>query len=256
MTETLRCMRRTAVYDVSGRLEKNRRIDAGDICLIGEKNDKGLYAVVYPIRKGTRKAYIRDKSNFAAGFRLYNQNDYGHVAYPARGYENATVKSGGCGVTAMAMAVENLVLGMMDPAEAASLALRCGARVPGGTDMRLLGKAVCAQYPVVMQAGSSVEMARDCMARGGVVIVNTGGDRGKYRGVFSSGGHYVLLLRLSGAQAVVADPGYYAGKYRKSWRTAVTVDENGLLHCDLDLLAQDSCNRHPAFYCFERKVGA
>ena len=256
MPEVLRCTAPTAVFDAHGQAEAVRRIDPGDICLVGERQADGLIPVTYPVKTGTRRAFVRDRSPFTSGYRIYNQNAYGHIPYPAKGYEKATVRSGGCGVTAMAMVVENLVLGMLDPAACASIALSCGARVSGGTDLRRLGKALCSRYPMTMSVTSSVDALRACMDRGGMAVVNTGGDGPGHKGIFSSGGHYIVLLELEDAQAVVADPGYYSGKYQKAWRKEISVGKNDLLWCRLDRILADSRSRDPAFYLFERKVTA
>lgn len=248
----LRCGRSTAVLDREGRPEAGRRIDAGDICLVGERAENGLYPVVYPTRSGTRSAWLRGKEGLAPGWRIYNQNRYGGVAYPAPGYAGATVRSSGCGVTAMAMVVENLVLGMLDPAACARIALDCGARVSGGTDLRRLGQTLCGRYPMKMTCTSSWAALTDALDREGIAVVNTGGDRAGYTGVFSTGGHYIVLLARQGQQVYIADPGDYAGKYEKSGRRAVQR-AGELLCCDGEVVARDSANRNPPYYLFERR---
>ena len=252
MTERLRCTHKTPVLDGQGRPEAGRWIDAGDICLVGQMERNGCFPVVYPTRTGSRRAWVDSIDGFEPGWRIYNQNRYGHIAYPAPGYEKATVRSSGCGVTAMAMAVENLVLGMLDPARCASVALGCGARVSGGTDLQALGRRLCALYPMEMSCGASEETLRQTLDQGGIVVVNTGGSRGSWKGIFSTGGHYIVLLAREGDTYLAADPGLYAGKYDKKWRRDVAV-EGELLRCGLDPIVKDSGNRYPPFYYFRRR---
>ena len=86
----------------------------------------------------------------------YNQRNYGHVAYPAPGYENATLKSAGCGPCSAAMMAEQLTGGTHGPEEMAQLAQNVGARVSGGTDLRRLGSALCVRLGLKMETGGAV----------------------------------------------------------------------------------------------------
>ena len=251
--ERLYCTKKTPVYDKSGRLMARRWIDAGDVCLVGDRGTSGLTAVEYPVKNGTYSAFLKDTLSFEKGFKVYNQNDYGYVPYPAAGYVNATVKSGGCGVVAMSMVIENLVLGMLAPEACAAAALSCGARVSGGTDMSVLAREMAKRYPLTFYTSYSISETAKALEKGGAVIVNTGGDRGGYKGIFSSGGHYITLLEYKGSIFTAADPGLYAGKYNVSWRLGVKV-ENGLLKCRGQDLVSDSSNRYPPFYIFGRKL--
>ena len=87
-----------------------------------------------------------------------------------------------------------------------------------------------------------------------MAIANVGGNRPGYIGVFSDGGHYVVVADLVGSKAIVLDPGYYAGKFNKPGRSGkVSVAGNKCI-CNMSVLADDTANRAPAYWLFERKV--
>lgn len=59
------CKERTEVLDSNGEVELRRYIDKGDICyLTTEITSNLLHRIEYPIKGGTRIAYIQDLSNF------------------------------------------------------------------------------------------------------------------------------------------------------------------------------------------------
>ena len=95
-----RCAARTLIpCGADGREQPGRRIDVGDRCLIDARVN-GLWPVRYPTPDGLRAAFLPSLRGLAA---VYCQRDYPDVPYPARGYEAATVKSGGCGAVSAAM---------------------------------------------------------------------------------------------------------------------------------------------------------
>jgi len=185
----------------------------------------------------------------------YNQRSYGHVPYPAPGWERATLRSAGCGPCSAAMMAEQLTGQTHSPEEMAELAQAVGARVSGGTDMRRLGGALCARLGLRMETGSSKALLLDCLEKGGAAICNISGDRENYTGLFSSGGHYVCAVGLSPEGLVrVWDPDRYSGKYERDGRRGrVQLDGNEVLVPAGGVLT-DGAGREPALYCFHKQV--
>jgi hypothetical protein len=182
----------------------------------------------------------------------YFQRDYWNVPYPAKGYEKATVKSGGCGVVCASMVVKNLLGEVFPPEVSAKFAIEKGARVPGGTDMRKLSDALCDKFPMQCATSNSLDDLLACVKKGGIAIANVGGDRGSYKGVFSDGGHYVVVYGIAGKLLRIADPGLYASKYAKPYRSMVIVKGNEVQAAP-DVLHKDAENRAPRYYLYTRE---
>jgi len=184
----------------------------------------------------------------------YNQNKYANVPYPAPGYPDATVKSGGCGVCCASMIVEGLTGQAFPPETSAAYAIKAGARVPGGTDMRLLGTCLSRDFELICRKSDRAEELLAHLGSGGWAVANVGGDREGYTGLFSDAGHYVVARgTASDGRVCVWDPGKYEGKYSKPGRKGkVTVSGDDCL-VDVSYLDADCANRSPRYYLFGKE---
>lgn len=185
------------------------------------------------------------------------------------------------------MVVENLTDMSLPPPEAAKYAIACGARVSGGTDMKRLSQCLAEDFGLTVRttddvnellahlrapaseseppAGAGVraggftppseygmkegpaELERSEFRGGGIAVANVGGDRAGYKGVFSDGGHYVVVLGIApDGRLLIADPGLYSGKYQKPHRKAAEVVDD-LVYAQPDVLDKDAQNRSPRF---------
>ena len=232
-----------AVRDRYGLSDAKSYIAAGDLCTVSGKTLAGLYPVTYPTARGEKTRWVRDLRGF-----LCNQNDYAHLAYAAPGYESATVKSGGCGVCAAVNAVGALTGKAVPVREMRDLALTCGARVSGGTDMKKLCAALAKTYGLTCTLSNSADELKRHLERGGAAICNTAG-----KGMFSTGGHYVVALGLLESKVCIADPGLYAGKYSSARRRKAVAVTGDLLLCDPAVLDADCVGRWPRYYLLHRE---
>lgn len=190
--------------------------------------------------------------NFA--FIYFNQNNYANTPYPGPGRPQATVRSGGCGVTCAAMIIQNLTPYRLDPAGMAAYAIEKGARNSGGTDMNILASALREDYGLAFTTTSDEQSLITHLASGHMAIANVGGNRPGYSGVFSDGGHFVVCAGVTeNHKLIILDPGYYTGKFKKTGRVGkVKVNGNECI-CDLAVLGEDTSNRAPSYWLFYRK---
>lgn len=182
----------------------------------------------------------------------YNQRNYPNVPYPAKGYESATIKTSGCGVCCASMVVENLTDKKLPPDKCAQYAIQTGARVPGGTNMATLGKAIAKDYGLTMTTTNTSATMLSGLKSGAYVVVNVGGDREGHVGLFSDSGHYIVAVGVaSDGRVQVLDPNYYAGKFDKAGRRGkVTVQGNICLVSQADLIA-DTTVTATKYYIFK-----
>ena len=227
----------------NGRSDPKSYIAAGDLCTVSDKTLAGLYPVTYPTVRGEKTRWVKDLSGF-----LCNQNDYGHLAYAAPGYPNATVKSGGCGVCAAVNAIGALTGTAVAVREMRDLALTCGARVSGGTDLKKLCAALGRKYGIRCVQSNRIGELESHLERGGVAICNTAG-----KGMFSTGGHYVTALGMLDGKICLADPGLYAGKYSTAKRRKAVTVTGDLLLCAPAVLDADCVGRWPRYYLLSRE---
>ena len=234
--------KRINVLKSNGLMDIGSYIAAGDLCEVGEKTTSGLWPVTYPTSKGKKTRWVRTLQGF-----LCNQNDYAHLSYPAPGYEKATIKSGGCGVCASVNAVGALTGKNVSVQVMRNLAVNGKARVSGGTDMRQMITLVCRDYDLAYKTTSSITELRQHLKKGGVAICNAAG-----RGMFSTGGHYIVALGELGGKICIADPGMYSGKYSTAKRRASVTVSGDLVFASAATLDADCTGRWPRYYLLSK----
>ena len=179
----------------------------------------------------------------------YNQNNYANVPYPSAGNPTATVKTGGCGVCCASMIVEGLTGKTWPPEESAKYAIKAGARITGGTDMERLSSCIAKDYGLSFKTTDDLS-ALIAHLPTGMAVINVGGDRSGYTGLFSDGGHYITATGLNNGKIVIYDPGYYPGKFSKAGRggkVSITGNEITVVPALLD---KDAESRSPRYYLF------
>lgn len=234
--------KKISVLASTGLSDSKSYLAAGDWCDIGEKTATGLWPVTYPTSKGSKTRWVRTLTGF-----LCNQNEYASISYPAKGYESATIKSGGCGVCAAVNAVGALTGKCVPVRVMRDLAVNGGARVPGGTDMRQMVTLICRDYGLKSKQTSSVYELREHLKGGGVAICNTAG-----RGMFSTGGHYVTALGMMGDKVCIADSGMYTGKYSTAKRRPYVTVSGDLIFAGAATLDSDCIGRWPRYYLLSK----
>ena len=129
----------------------------------------------------------------------YNQADsrWAKFPYPSKSLPNATIKSGGCGPTSCAMIVSSLK-GTVTPKDMAKLFLQEGLRVNGGTSSKAFSW-ISKEFGIDMfelasfetQKTDKMNKAIDTLLSGGMCVAHC-----KAGGVFSTGGHYIVLSHM------------------------------------------------------------
>lgn len=179
--------------------------------------------------------------------------NYPNIPYPAKGYESATVKSAGCGPTCMSMVVENLRKVPYPVKESVRVAIACGARVSGGTDMMRLARTVAANFGLTLYTTDNAAMLAQALKNGAVAVANVGGDRSGYQGVFSDGGHYIVVRRMMpDGRLMILDPYLYDSKYTGIYRASKVQRVGNILFCQPGILDKDCENRAPRYYVFAK----
>ena len=187
---------------------------------------------------------------------FYCQLDYEHVPYLSPvGASNGNISNNGCGVCSAAMLAENLLGVTFPPEAAARFAKMVGARETWGTDLYIFSPAFAAHLGMSVRDTEDAEEAlRFLQEKRGMVIANTQGDRKDdgYIGVFSNGGHYIVIAGAEASTVKVWDPMYKEGSGRfdiPGRKGKVRLDGTDA-YADMSVLKQD-CKDRP-FFLFEK----
>ena len=143
------------------------------------------------------------------------------------------------------------------PNKAAEYAIKCGARVSGGTDMQLLSACIARDYGLTRTLTDDVGKLTASLKNGAVAVCNVGGDNDStgYKGVFSTGGHYLVAVGVDDDAVLLVDPGMYDTKYSSSYRSSkvnVLSVKDGIIAADKAVLDGDCANRAPRYYIFQK----
>ena len=131
----------------------------------------------------------------------YNQYNpaWADIPYPAPGYENATIKTSGCGPTCFAMVHATYQDKSFTPVESCKLAQELHDRVSGGTEDEFF-KHAAAKYGYNFSETSDLAAAVKALQNGKLVVC-------KMQDWFKPGaGHFILAWGLSGERIQINDP--------------------------------------------------
>ena len=113
---------------------------------------------------------------------------------------------------------------------------------------------LCRRYPLTYEmtndAGRVLQFLKD---KEGMVVANSGGNREGYTGVFTKGGHYIVLAEANGRMVTVLDPNLYDGKFEEPGREGKVTVEGNLAFTKISVVAEDCSNRTPAYFLFRKK---
>lgn len=188
-----------------------------------------------------------------------NQLEYPHIPYPTdtgtpdSKFHGFSIKEAGCGLCCLAMMVDQLTMKTISLKKLISLSVKNKANLHPGTDMKIMGPLVADLYGLDYSTTNSIQTAIRHLKNGGSVIANVGGDREGYTGVFSHGGHYILLLSADKDSVCVLDPSLKEGKFDEPGREGKVRVDGSFAYCAPEVLAKDADNRKPGFYLFARK---
>ena len=185
------------------------------------------------------------------------QGDYPELTFTHRlkqgGVETNVAKSG-CGLCSLCMVVEGLTVQKLTLEECIRLFNETGAGCDAGTDMQILGPVVAEKYGLEYAETDEAEELTAWLSRGGMSIINVGGDREGHIGLFSHWGHYIVAVSCDGDELCILDPSYKPDKFDEEGRQGkVRTDGAPFLYCSVADVLADTENRSPAFYLFRRK---
>ena len=179
---------------------------------------------------------------------------YSQLDYPDMPYCGGTVASSGCGLCSCCMVVENMTGSSFTPAQAVKLANDCRAWDNTGTEITLLAPAVCEKFGLTYELTCDHGKMQQFLQNGeGMAIANSGGDREGWTGVFTHGGHFIVLVGAKGREICVMDPHVPAGKFDEPGRKGKVRMEGNLCYVDIAVLARDCENRYPSYCLFRKK---
>lgn len=163
------------------------------------------------------------------GLTYYSQLDsrWESKMYSSVGNPNQTIGSSACGPTCASMVV-TATKGAITPDTMCDLFVQHGYRsVNNGTYFSAF-RAVADEFDIGYEETYYLDKAVELLRNNHYVIVSCG------NGLFTTGGHFIVLVGIDGDTLKIYDPYLYSGKFSTSTRRGkVTVDGN-TVYCSID----------------------
>lgn len=163
------------------------------------------------------------------GLTYYSQIDsrWKNHVYTAIGDNSQTIGTSGCGPTSAAMIV-TAIKGTITPPEMGDLFVQYGYRSANSGTYWSAFRWVADVFDIEYQETSSLDTAINLLRNNNYVVASVA------NGLFTSGGHFIVLVGIEGDTIKIYDPYLYAGKFDLSTRRGkVTVDGN-IVYCSID----------------------
>lgn len=190
---------------------QEQEVENEDFELQGEIAYEGDRAVSWDIELGDYK-----------GLTYYSQIDsrWSNKMYSSVGNSSQTIGTSGCGPTSAAMIV-TATKGTITPDTMADLFVKYGYRSANNGTYWSAFRAVADEFDIGYTETTDIQRALQLLQSNNYVVASCG------NGLFTTGGHFIVLTELNGDTITVYDPYLYAGKFDTSTRRGkVTVSGN------------------------------
>lgn len=178
------------------------------------------------------------------GLTYYSQVDsrWANYMYSAINDSSQTIGTSGCGPTAAAMIVSS-IRGTITPPEMGDLFVKYGYRSTNSGTYFSAMKWVADVFDIDYQETTSLNTAINLLENNYYIIVSCN------EGLFTYGGHFIVIVGIDGDTLKIYDPYLYAGKFTTSSRKAanVTVDGNTVY---VSVSNFEKYANYTKFYCY------
>ena len=162
-------------------------------------------------------------------------------SYTSIGDSSQTIGSSGCGVASAAMIIDSIV-GIVSVTELADTFVVNGYRSANSGTYWSAYRAVADQFNIEYKETDNFDTMLNLLRNNHYIIASCG------NGLFTSGGHYIVLYGTDGDTIKIYDPYLYSGKFETTTRrNKVTVSGN-TVYCSTDNFRKYA--NYKQFFCY------
>lgn len=178
------------------------------------------------------------------GLTYYSQIDsrWSNKMYSATGNRSQTIGTSGCGSTCASMIV-TACKGTITPDTMSDLFVKYGYRSPNNGTYWSAFRAVADEFNIGYTETSDIQRALQLLQNNNYVVVSVG------NGLFTTGGHFIVLTELKGNTITVFDPYLYAGKFETSTRRGKATVDGNKVYVSVDNFKNYANAK--GFFCYE-----
>ncbi len=178
------------------------------------------------------------------GLTYYSQidNRWKNNLYTSVGNKTQTIGSSGCGPTCASMVVSS-IKGIITPDVMANLFVKHGYRSHNNGTYWSAYRAVADEFNIGYTETSDINKAIELLRNNNYVITSCG------NGLFTTGGHYIVIVGIEGNTLKIYDPYNYNGKFDTSTRRGKVVVEGNTIYCSIDNFKRYA--NYKSFFCYQ-----
>ena len=163
--------------------------------------------------------------------------------YPYTSIEDSsqTVGSSGCGVASAAMIIDS-IKGYVDIRTLADVFVENGYRSANNGTYWSAYRAVADEFDLDYAETSYLDKATELLQNNYYIIASCG------NGLFTTGGHYIVIYGIEGNTLKIYDPYLYSGKFETSTRRGKVKVSGNTVYCSIDNFRAYA--NYKQFFCY------
>ena len=172
-------------------------------------------------------------------------NRWKNYPYTVTNNKNQTIGRSGCGVATAAMIIDSIV-GNVSVTELADAFVKYGYRSPNNGTYWSANRAIADEFDIEYKETSNLGVMLEMLKNNNYIIASVG------NGLFTTGGHYIVIYGIEGDNLKIYDPYLYVGKFDTSTRRGKAyVDGNTVICSTTNFKNYANCKR---FFCYKYNV--
>lgn len=162
-------------------------------------------------------------------------------SYTSIGDSSQTIGSSGCGVASAAMIIDSIV-GNVSVTELADVFVDNGYRSANAGTYWSAYRAVADQFDIEYTETDNFDEMINLLRNNHYIIASCG------NGLFTSGGHYIVLYGIDGNTIKIYDPYLYSGKFETSTRRGKVTVSGNTVYCSTENFRRYA--NYKQFFCY------
>ena len=162
--------------------------------------------------------------------------------YTSTGNSSQTIGSSGCGVASAAMIIDS-IKGYVDVRTLADVFVENGYRSANNGTYWSAYRAVADEFNINYKETSNIDTMLDLLRNNHYIIASCG------NGLFTTGGHYIVIYGIENNTLKIYDPYLYNGKFETSTRRGKVTVSGNTVYCSVDNFKAYA--NYKQFFCYE-----
>ena len=164
-----------------------------------------------------------------------------YYPYTSTGDSSQTIGSSGCGVASACMIIDS-IKGYIDIRTLADTFVANGYRSPNNGTYWSAYRAIADEFDIDYAETSYLDRAIELLQSDYYIIASCG------NGLFTTGGHYIVIYGIEGNTLKIYDPYLYSGKFETSTRRGKVTVSGNTVYCSVDNFRKYA--NYKQFFCY------